>query len=90
MRFGPVTPFNRAVRGAEERRMGKPPKVIAVQLSRAEHYMVSRMLMAREPLTRKQWTGYDQVVEALCQRVLRQLPANYPESAIWDNRRRHA
>ena len=70
--------------------MGKPTKVIAIQLSRSEHYIVSRMLMAREPLTRKQWTGYDQVVEALCQRVLRQLPANYPESAIWDNRRRHA
>ena len=85
-----MTPFGRAMHAQEERLMGKPTKVIAIQLSRSEHYIVSRMLMAREPLTRKQWTGYDQVVEALCQRVLRQLPANYPESAIWDNRRRHA
>jgi hypothetical protein len=70
--------------------MGKPTKVIAVQLGLSEHYMVSCMLMARKPLTREQWTGYDQVAEAICQRVLRQLPADHPESTIWDNRRRHA
>ncbi len=75
---------------SEERRMRKPTKVIAVPLGQAEQYLVSRMLMVREPLMRQQWRGYDQVAEAICQGILRQFPADHPESAIWDHRRRHA
>ena len=69
--------------------MGEKKKVssVTIQMSHSEHYMVGRMLMVREQLTGKRWKDCEHIAEVICNHILRQLPVDHPESAIWDNRR---
>ena len=70
--------------------MGEPLKLktVSVKLSLSEHYLVARMLMLREQLSVQQWQVYDRSAEAICNHILSRLQPDYPESAIWDNRRK--
>jgi len=63
--------------------------VIAIKLSLSEHYIVCRMLMMRERLSREQWAAYERSAETICNNLLRQVPADHADSEIWDNRRRY-
>jgi hypothetical protein len=67
--------------------MRKKMRLIVISMSPSEHYLIGRMLMVRERLTDKQWKGCEHLADVLCSHVLRQLPIDHPESAIWDNRR---
>jgi len=64
-------------------------KTVSVKLGLSEHYLVGRMLMLRERLSVQQWQVYDRSAEAICNQILSRLPPDDPESAIWDNRRKH-
>jgi hypothetical protein len=72
--------------------MNKQPRLrdFTVKLSLSEHYIVCRMLMIRERLTREQWVAYERSAETICNQVLRQLLVDYADSEIWDNRRRRS
>ena len=63
-------------------------KTVSVKLGLSEHYLVGRMLMLREKLSVAQWQVYDRSAEAICNQILSRLPADDPESAVWDNRRK--
>jgi hypothetical protein len=65
-------------------------KTVSVKLGLSEHYLVGRMLMLREKLTLAQWQVYDRSAEAICNQILGRLPADDPESAVWDNRRKRS
>ena len=45
------------------------------------------MLMLREKLSVQQWQVYDRSAEAICNQINR-LPADNPNSTVWDNRRK--
>ena len=61
---------------------------LSVKLSLSEHYLVGRMLMLREKLSVQQWQVYDRSAEAICNQILSRLPADTPDSAVWDSRRK--
>ena len=63
-------------------------KLVSAKLSLSENYLVGRMLMLREKLSVQQWHVYDRSVEAICNQILSRLPADNPDSAVWDNRRK--
>ena len=63
-------------------------KLVSAKLSLSEHYLVGRMLMLREKLSVQQWQVYDRSAEAICNQILNRLPADNPDSAVWDNRRK--
>ena len=63
-------------------------RTVSVKLSLSEHYLVGRMLMLREKLSVQQWHVYDRSAEAICNQILSRLPADNPDSAVWDNRRK--
>ena len=52
------------------------------------YYLIGRMLMLREKLSVQQWHVYDRSAEAICNQILSRLPADNPDSAVWDNRRK--
>ena len=63
-------------------------KLVSAKLSLSENYLVGRMLMLREKLSVQQWHVYDRSTEAICNQILSRLPADNPDSAVWDNRRK--
>ena len=63
-------------------------KPVSVTLGLSEHYLVGRMLMLREKLSVQQWHVYDRSAEAICNQILSRLPADNPNSTVWDNRRK--
>ena len=63
-------------------------KLVSAKLSLSENYLVGRMLMLREKLSVQQWHVYDRSAEAICNQILSRLPADNPDSAVWDNRRK--
>ena len=63
-------------------------KLVSAKLSLSENYLVGRMLMLREKLSVQQWHVYDRSAEAICNQILSRLPADNPNSAVWDNRRK--
>ena len=63
-------------------------KLVSAKLSLSENYLVGRMLMLREKLSVQQWHVYDRSAEAICNQILNRLPADNPDSAVWDNRRK--
>ena len=63
-------------------------KTVSAKLSLSENYLVGRMLMLREKLSVQQWQVYDCSAEAICNQILSRLPADNPNSAVWDNRRK--
>ena len=70
--------------------MGEQSKLrtVSVKLGLSEHYLVGRMLMLREKLSMAQWQVYDRSAESICNQILSRLPADNPDSAVWDNRRK--
>jgi hypothetical protein len=63
-------------------------KTVSANLSLSERYVIGRMLMLREKLSMQQWHVYDRSAEAICNQILNCLPADNPDSAVWDNRRK--
>ena len=63
-------------------------KPVSAKLCLSENYLVGRMLMLREKLSVQQWQVYDRSAEAICNQILNRLPADNPDSAVWDNRRK--
>jgi hypothetical protein len=63
-------------------------KTVSANLSLSERYVIGRMLMLREKLSMQQWHVYDRSAEAICNQILSCLPADNPDSAVWDNRRK--
>jgi hypothetical protein len=44
--------------------------------------------MLRERLSYEQWGGFERSADVMCDSVLKRMPVDHPESAIWDNRRK--
>jgi hypothetical protein len=44
--------------------------------------------MLRELLTYEQWSTFDRSADVICNSILRRMPVDHPELAVWDNRRR--
>ena len=63
-------------------------QTVALKLRLAEQYFIGLMLIPRERLPRAQWDVFAGKADAVCDRVLKQLPADHPGSAVWDNRRK--
>ena len=63
-------------------------KTVSAKLGLSENYLIGRMLMLREKLSVQQWHVYDRSAEAICNQILSRLPADNPDSAAWDNRRK--
>ena len=63
-------------------------KLVSAKLSLSENYLVGRMLMLREKLSVQQWHVYDRSAEVICNQILSRLPADNPDWAVWDNRRK--
>ena len=63
-------------------------KTVSAKLGLGENYLIGRMLMLREKLSVQQWHVYDRSAEAICNQILSRLPADNPNSAVWDNRRK--
>ena len=51
-------------------------------------YFIGHQLMLRERLTYQQWSSFDWRADVICDSVLKRMPVDHPESAIWDNRRK--
>ena len=51
-------------------------------------YLIGRLLMLKERLTYEQWSSFDWRADVICDSVLKRMPVDHPESAIWDNRRK--
>ena len=62
-------------------------QTVPIRLRPTEQYFIGRMLMPRERLTRAQWAVFESTADTICDRALKQLPADPPGSAVWDNRR---
>ena len=62
-------------------------QTVAIKLRPNEQYFIGLMLMPRERFPRAQWAVFAGKADAICDCVLKQLPADHPESAVWDNRR---
>jgi hypothetical protein len=63
-------------------------KGVPVGMSSLGQYFVGRQLMLRERLTYEQWSSFDRSADVICNSILKRLPADHPESAVWDNRRK--
>jgi len=61
---------------------------VTIKLRPNEQYFIGQTLMLRERLTREQWRIFERSADAICNSILGQIPADYPDSAIWDNRKR--
>jgi hypothetical protein len=59
---------------------------VPVGMRPVAQYFVGRQLMLRERLTYEQWNSIDQSVDVICNGILKQMPVDHPESAVWDNR----
>ena len=51
-------------------------------------YLIGRLLMLRERLTYDQWSSFDRSADVICNSILKKMPVDHPESAVWDNRRK--
>jgi hypothetical protein len=63
-------------------------KSVPVVMSQLGQYFVGRLLMLRERLSYEQWGGFERSADVMCDSVLKRMPVDHPESAIWDNRRK--
>ena len=63
-------------------------QTVPIGLGLNEQYFIGLMLIPRERLPRAQWDVFAGKADAVCDRVLKQLPADHPGSAVWDNRRK--
>jgi hypothetical protein len=63
-------------------------KGVPVGMRPVAQYFIGRLLMLREPLTCEQWGSFERSADVICDSVLKRLPVDHPESAVWDNRRR--
>ena len=70
--------------------MSEEPKLksVPVVMSPLGQYFVGRLLMLRERLSYEQWGGSERSADVMCDSVLKRMPVDHPESAIWDNRRK--
>jgi hypothetical protein len=68
---------------------GEPSlKSVPVVMSPIAQYFVGRLLMLRERLSYEQWGSFERSADVICDSVLKQMPVDHPESAVWDNRRK--
>jgi hypothetical protein len=63
-------------------------KGIPVGIRSVAQYYIGRLLMLRERLTYEQWSSFDRSADVLCNSILKRMPADHPESTVWDNRRK--
>ena len=63
-------------------------KGIPVGIRSVAQYYIGRLLMLRERLTYEQWSSFDRSADVLCNSILKRMPADHPESMVWDNRRK--
>ena len=63
-------------------------KSVPVGMRPVAQYFVGRLLMLRERLTYEQWSGFDRSADVICNSILKRMPVDHPESAVWDNRRK--
>ena len=70
--------------------MSEEPKLksVPVVMSPLGQYFVGRLLMLRERLSYEQWSGFERSADVMCDSVLKRMPVDHPESAVWDNRRK--
>jgi hypothetical protein len=63
-------------------------KGIPVGIRSVAQYYIGRLLMLRERLTYEQWSSFDRSADIICNSILKRMPADHPESTVWDNRRK--
>jgi hypothetical protein len=70
--------------------MSEEPKLkgVPVVISQLGQYFVGRLLMLRERLSYEQWGSFERSADVICDSVLKRMPVDHPESAVWDNRRK--
>ena len=62
-------------------------KSVPVGIRPVVQYFIERLLMLRERLSYEQWSSFERSADVLCDNVLKRMPVDHPESAVWDNRR---
>jgi hypothetical protein len=63
-------------------------KGVPVAMRPVAQYFIGRLLMLREHLTYEQWSSFDRSADVICNSILKRMPVDHPESAVWDNRRK--
>jgi hypothetical protein len=63
-------------------------KSVPVGMRPIVQYFIGRLLMLRERLSYDQWNSFDRCADVICNSMLKQMAVDYPESAVWDNRRK--
>jgi len=60
---------------------------ISIKLRPNEQYFIGQTLMLWERLSPEQWRIFERSADAICNNLLNKLPADHPDSTVWDNRR---
>ena len=63
-------------------------KGVSVGMRPVAQYFIGRLLMLRERLTYEQWSSFERSADVICNSILKRMPIDHPESAVWDNRRK--
>jgi hypothetical protein len=61
---------------------------VPVRMRPIAQYFIGRQLMLRERLTYERWSIFDRSADVICNSLLKQMPVDHPESAVWDKRRK--
>ena len=61
---------------------------VPVAMRPIAQYFIGRQLMLGERLTYEQWNSFDRSADVICTGILKRMPVDHPESAVWDNRRK--
>ena len=59
---------------------------VPVTMRPVAQYFVGRQLMLGERLTDERWSIFDRSADVICNSILKRMPVDHPESAVWDNR----
>jgi hypothetical protein len=62
-------------------------KSVPVGMRPVAQYFIGRLLMLRERLSYEQWSSFERSADVICDNVLKRMPVDHPETAVWDNRR---
>ncbi|WP_157619706.1 hypothetical protein [Skermanella stibiiresistens] len=66
---------------------GSGARRVPVAMRPAGQYLIGRLLMLGERLTRERWNSFAVGADVICACALREMPVDDPASDVWDNRR---
>jgi hypothetical protein len=62
-------------------------KSVPVGIRPVLQHFIGHLLMLRERLSYEQWCSFERSADVICDNVLKRMPVDHPETAVWDNRR---